>query len=226
MTQQIMFVSPDQSLQTFGNFYPANNRHLISALKDLLSQPRGFACVYLYGHSGSGKTHLLKSAVHALGPQTRYLDLQRDSDRLATPGDDPVLLALDNLESAKHREAELMMAFEAIKQNAGKLLLASATSPRALELNLEDLRSRLASGQVFEIKPLNDEDKISALKFRAGLRGFELSDEVVSYVINRYPRDLNTLFELLDIIDNASLTSQRKITVPFVKKLENEASRP
>jgi chromosomal replication initiation ATPase DnaA len=39
-------------------------------------------------------------------------------------------------------------------------------------------------------------------------------------ILSRYPRDLPTLFDLLDRIDRASLIQQRRVTVPFLRELE------
>jgi DnaA family protein len=47
-----------------------------------------------------------------------------------------------------------------------------------------------------------------------------LSSEVADYVLRRYPRDTHALFALLDQIDEASLTAQRRITIPFLQELD------
>ena len=48
-----------------------------------------------------------------------------------------------------------------------------------------------------------------------------VSDEVCSYLLKRFPRDLNKLIELLDQLDKESLVQQKKVTVPFVKSVLN-----
>jgi DnaA family protein len=48
-------------------------------------------------------------------------------------------------------------------------------------------------------------------------RGLELSDEVANFLLRRLPRDMHTLCSFLDELDIASLTAQRKLTVPFVR---------
>jgi DnaA family protein len=66
---------------------------------------------------------------------------------------------------------------------------------------------------------LSDEDKQQALQMRARARGLELGDEVAQYIIQRLPRDTNELFWQLQRLDHASLAEQRKLTIPFVKKV-------
>lgn len=225
MNQQILFSSDDQAQQTFDNFYPAENQHLLAALTQFIQPSTQFSCMYIYGQSGSGKTHVLNSVINSLGDESRLVDLNFQQDQLGEIINltELNILVVDNFENLTGHESEMMLIYETLKQHAGKLLIAASVSPKTLNLKLNDLTSRLLSGEVFELKLLNDEDKINALKYRAKLRGFELTEEVVNYVINRYPRDFKTLFGLLDKFDDASLSSQRKLTVPFVKQIEDEA---
>jgi len=45
-----------------------------------------------------------------------------------------------------------------------------------------------------------------------------LGDEVARYILHRGPRRLDALFDLLARLDRASLSAQRKLTIPFVKQ--------
>ncbi len=76
-------------------------------------------------------------------------------------------------------------------------------------------------GFVFNIQTLTDENKSRALQARAKLRGFELPDNVVAYLLKRSSRDMNTLFELLDELDKASLSAKRRLSIPIVKEWFN-----
>ena len=163
---------------------------------------------------------MLRSCIEQV-QHSRYLDLTTQLAQLDEPLDvtDLNLLAIDNVDQIFNHQAQMLMIFEALKQRSAVLIVASSIAPNALTLSLKDLTSRLISGQVFELKMLSDEQKVQALKLRARRRGIDLSEEVISYVINRYPRDFKTLFGLLDKFDDASLQSQRKITIPFIKQL-------
>ena len=221
MTQQILFSSEDQSKLSFENFFPDGNKNIVGELKNMLVAPPCFDYIYLYGASGSGKTHLLKSCVEKANNGV-YIDLQLQSGKLkdCIEHSNTPLLAIDNFHCVVDHQREMFALFEALRQCAAKLVVASTVAPMALGLSLNDLSSRLMSGKIFELNMLDDTQKVQALKLRAKLRGIELSSEVVNYIINRYPRDFKTLFGLLDKFDDASLSRQRKITVPFIKQLE------
>ena len=87
------------------------------------------------------------------------------------------------------------------------------------QITLPDLQSRLSWGPVLQLKELDDADKMAALQLRAKGRGFDLPDEVAQFLMRRSPRDMSSLFALLDRLDEASLVQQRKLTIPFVRNL-------
>jgi DnaA family protein len=95
--------------------------------------------------------------------------------------------------------------------------VAGNAAPRALGVDLPDLRSRLAWGIVYQLAQAGDEEKIAILQFRARRRGLSLSREVCSYLISRSARDMEALLDLLATLDKASLVQQRALSIPFVK---------
>ena len=58
---------------------------------------------------------------------------------------------------------------------------------------------------------------MQALRLRAAQRGLQLPHETSDYLLKRLPRDLPSLFEILDDLDEASLVAQRKLTIPFIR---------
>jgi DnaA family protein len=103
---------------------------------------------------------------------------------------------------------------------AGAVLLASASStPLACGWRLSDLASRFAAAAVFRLRPLDDDGRARALRRRAHLRGIDLDARTAGYILARFERDPHALFTLLDDLDEASLTAQRRVTIPFVRAL-------
>ncbi|MER2890704.1 DnaA inactivator Hda, partial [Escherichia coli] len=100
-----------------------------------------------------------------------------------------------------------------------RLLITGDRPPRQLNLGLPDLASRLDWGQIYKLQPLSDEDKLQALQLRAKQRGFELPEDVGRFLLKRLDREMRTLFDTLDQLDRASITAQRKLTIPFVKDI-------
>ena len=57
------------------------------------------------------------------------------------------------------------------------------------------------------------------------LRGFELPPETARYLQRRFPRDMRTLCEILDTLDDAAFAAQRRITVPFIRDVIDGAAK-
>jgi len=85
------------------------------------------------------------------------------------------------------------------------------------------LRSRLAWGHVFEIKPLSDAQRRAVLLQSARERGLELREEVVDYILVRFPRDLGSLNGLVEQLDRYALSTQRSITIPLIRAMMEDA---
>jgi DnaA-homolog protein len=112
-------------------------------------------------------------------------------------------------------------------EDAGGALIAAASAPPSLlPWALPDLGSRFAAGAVFQLRPLDEAEQQAALQLRARLRGLELPEETWQWLRRRYPRDMRRLYELLDTLDEAALTAQRRLTVPFIRDVLRSAPRP
>jgi len=86
-------------------------------------------------------------------------------------------------------------------------------------VQLPDLSSRLKSGLLLNLVSLSDSEKEDLLRDLAIQKGLRLEEEVSSYIIKRSGRNLSELVGILDTLDKASLVENRKLTVPFVKKI-------
>ena len=215
---------------SFENFSPGENREVLSNIRQLADGHVPSHITYIWRGDGVGKTHLLQAAcrrVHERDGLPAYVPL-RDHAQMS-PGVlegliDCALVCIDDIDaiaSNKEWERAVMVLYEELNQNV-PLLIAARNNARSIGLTLPDLATRLSSGLVYQLSPLNDEDKLIAIQQRAQARGFELADDVGRYVLSRYPRDTHALFELLDRLDKSSLAEQRRVTIPFIKSLEAE----
>jgi DnaA family protein len=71
---------------------------------------------------------------------------------------------------------------------------------------------------VYQLRDLDEAGRIEALRLRAAQRGLQLPQETSEYLLRRVPRDLPSLFEVLDHLDEASLIAQRRLTIPFIRE--------
>ncbi|WP_115540713.1 DnaA regulatory inactivator Hda [Xanthomonas campestris] len=206
----------------------------IAAPDGLIAQLQAFAAaqlsdwLYLAGPSGTGKTHLALSvcaAAEQAGRSSAYLPLQAAAGRLrdaleALEGRSVV--ALDGVDSiAGQREDEVaLFDFHNRARAAGITLLYTARQmPDGLALVLPDLRSRLSQCVRISLPVLDDLARAAVLRDRAQRRGLALDEAAIDWLLTHSERELAGLVALLDRLDRESLAAQRRVTVPFLRRV-------
>lgn len=213
----------------FGNFFAGPNTAALSHLQLWAGSPlRSPVPTYLWGEPGSGKTHLLKAAVAALqqqGARIGWLDASVTEPPEFNEAWVAVVLDDCHLYTAVQQQAAFNWFVNAVSSADGEPrgVLAAGSVPPADMLLRDDLRSRLGWGHVYELHALSETERRGVLRAQADARGIFLSDEVISFVLSRFSRDLSSLMQLLNQLDGYALQTQRAITVPLLKAmLESE----
>lgn len=180
----------------FDNYVAGPNAEAVAAVRRFAAGATPDAVMYLWGEPGSGRTHLLHAAARA----------------------NPGLITADDVEKLDEAgQGSLFAAINAAREGAPPVLAASDRPPAQLALR-EDLRTRLAWGLVYQLKPLTDAEKALHLRAEAARRGLRLPEEVVGYLLTRLPRDLPSLNSVLDALDRYSLAARRPVTLPLVRE--------
>ncbi|HEX4052294.1 MAG TPA: DnaA regulatory inactivator Hda [Steroidobacteraceae bacterium] len=211
----------------FDSFVPGSNARVIAQLQSAAcgAEPRVY---WLYGPTGSGKSHLLQAcctraleAAHAAA----YLPLsalQEFGPDALQGWSEAALVALDELSAVLGRrdwEEALFALYRACEERGTTLIVAAAVPAAQLSFALPDLASRFASALPLALQALDERAQRQALQWRARARGLELPDQSARYLQRHFRRDLPTLCELLDTIDSAALQAQRRLTVPFIREV-------
>jgi DnaA family protein len=218
--QQIPLAIGVATRRSFENFLPGANGPAIAHLQSLGAPGSHWAPVYLWGVSGSGKSHLLQALVNQgdqRGLRAGWFDA---SDPAPWPFDDAwALIVIDSCDGldADQQHAAFALFVEAAARGVS-VAAAGRVPPVDLPLR-EDLRTRLAWGHVFAIHPLGEPEVRAALRREADRRGVFLSDDVMDYLLTRFERDLKHLMAQLDRLDTFSLATKRAITVPLLKQM-------
>jgi len=182
--------------------------------------------LYLWGASGTGKSHLLQAVSTTAadnGMRVACIPLAQIAE--LAPGmlqglEMLDLVCIDDLQYAAGSapwEQALFHLYNRLREQDRPLLMSADQGPQSIGMQLPDLKSRLAWDLVFHLHPLDEVSLIQALQQRAQARLFDFPDEVLDYLVKRASRDTHSLFRLLDRLDRASLASKKKITIPFVR---------
>ena len=211
----------------FGNFLPAGNELVIHELKAAAALPE-LPMLWVWGPPESGRSHLLQACIAAAderGRRSAYLPLDRT---LALPAaaleglGELDVVGLDDIDAIAGDagfEQAVFGLFEQLRQSGGRLVVTASAAPGEIRFRLPDLASRLKSGGVYRLQPLDDAGRLEALQIRARFRGFELPDDTGRYLLNRTPRGPANLFRVLDTLDRAALVAQKRLTIPFVRSV-------
>ncbi|MGD8927078.1 MAG: DnaA regulatory inactivator Hda, partial [Thioalkalispiraceae bacterium] len=182
---------------TFENYIATGNEQLIS----LLTSEEPF--VYYWSKQATGKTHLAQALCH-YQQNSIYLplkELEHWQPEIFEGLEGADLICLDDVELLAGKsdwEEALFDLFNRVREAGKKLRISAHGLPNNIGLQLNDLVSRLTWGITIQVQSLPDEEKVAALSLRARQRGFDLPDEVAAYLLKHIPRDMKTLFRILD----------------------------
>ncbi|MDI1309210.1 MAG: DnaA/Hda family protein [Methylotenera sp.] len=194
MRQLILDIKP-AAPPTLLNFIVGRNDEALASLNAVASNTAQSKFIYLWGETGSGKSHLLTAF--------ESIDM-KVVDNVHLLGNDA--------------QIDLFNTYNQLKESGGTLITAGLHAPTQMGLR-DDLATRLAWGLVYQLHPLNDAEKALALQNHAAERGIRLPTEVVDYCLRYLRRDLSTLMATLDALDEWSLTTKKPVTVPLLRQL-------
>ena len=217
--------------QTLQNYVVGANQAVIDHFKLFASHPnRSPVPTYIWGESGSGKTHLLRAIgleLMALKQPFGWLDAThpQNNPKVFDPAWDAVLM--DDVEqfTASQQHFAFNCFVNALTPTAGlqRWVVASGSlPPQDLKLR-EDLRTRLGWGHVFHLQTLVEQDCREVLQRHSRDLGLSLPGELEDYILSRFSRDLSTLIRLLNELDAYALQSKRPPTIPLLKDMLNES---
>jgi DnaA family protein len=214
------------------NFVVGENSQLLKHVKDVLGNKVDYPqasqriCV-VTGAVGSGKSHLMlaiceQASLNGLSQQ--YVDLAQIINMppemlLGLINKDVV--CIDNLQSVSAISNWQTAVFDIINQFTeaqGRLLLIATSKPlNEIDYTLEDLQTRLTWGTNYILYALNDDHKRDALENHLKAIGIGYTPDAIGFLLSRTSRDMHELMLVINALDEASLQSKRRITIPFIK---------
>ena len=211
---------------SFENFISDRADLIVASLKALI-QGDGEAQIGLWGATASGKTHLLNASADYARQKNVVLQIYDAKQLLqcdATEFEGFSLcdvLAIDNLDAIAGNaewEACFYQVINRCRDGDYRFVFAMSHRPENLETTLDDFRSRLQWGLMLQLPSSDDIEIRQILRKRAQLIGIELAEDVLSYLMTHHARNLATQMAILRRLDGASLSQQRKVTIPLIKQ--------
>lgn len=216
-------LAPTPSLSTF---FVGPNAAALQHVRLALGAGAGASPVpsYLWGESGTGKTHLLQAVRQAFLEQGAMCGWCDADTANPSPFDErwsAVLMDDVHLYDTAQQASAFNWFVNALNPATGAarwVLAAGNLPPFDLPLR-DDLRTRLGWGHVFQLHMPSESERRAVLRQHADARGLFLGDDVLDFMLKRFSRDLGSLMQLFDRLDRHALRTQRALTVPLLKDL-------
>jgi DnaA family protein len=212
---------------SFDNFITEHADFVVASLKSLL-ELGSESIVGLWGGGDSGKTHLLNACAlyareHSIGFQLYDGKHLADCDPVQFDEfDRNTLLIVDNLDvicGKRDWETFFYGYINQCRDQDRRLVFSLSKKPQELSCVLADFQSRLSWGLLLELAVPGDAEIVHIIELRARLLGLTLSREVLAYLLTHFSRHLSDQIELLRRLDTVSLSTQKKVTIPFIKQV-------
>lgn len=224
MSSQLLLDILKTSEQTFKNYIIGKNDEALSAIKNI---SKGRA-IYLWGESGSGRTHLLKAMQQKTsGIYFNHITKLEFVKKIVHSDDQKNLsefILIDDIHLfSKKRQSLLFTLYNKWRElstttYAFSIALSGNMPPISMNVR-EDIRTRLGWDLIFKLEPLSDSDKYTALMNEAKERGLKNIDNVIQWMLIHCERDIRKQMAVLDALDRYSLETGKPITISLLRNM-------
>ena len=211
---------------SFENYLSQSDSLVVDSLQALITG-QGEIQLGLWGRTASGKTHLLNACAQFARDRDLSLQLYDAAQLIECSAEEfdgfgqCEVLAVDNLDAISAHPAWESCFYQIInrcRQGEFRFIYSLSQKVEDLDIQLEDLRSRLQWGLMLQLPQSSDSELREIMQHRARLLGFELSSEVLSYLLTHHSRNLASQMAILQTLDGASMIHKRKVTIPLIKQ--------
>ncbi len=227
---------------SFDNYCTGENAAVVQRLRAAaLAQDKGAEASlwFLAGATATGKSHLAqafcaeaegdgrRSLFFSMGELHAHLQEGGEFDANWFEGFTQYeLIAIDDFDCLERapegsrealEEALFVLVNRILLEGNTTLLLTSSRPVAALRIDLPDLRSRLGLFISLSLQENTDEVLLQIMASKASERGLTLTDEVAQFLLRRLPRDTQSIVDVMQRLDEFSMTTVRPLTVPMVK---------
>lgn len=200
--------------------------------------------LFIYGKTGHGKTHLIQAVGNQLkfaGKKVFYVTSERFTvdymnslqNGSANSFKDKYrqydVLIMDDVQFLMNKEKtqeELFHLFNSMHDNNKQIVFSSDIHPSLMSHMEERLLSRFAQGMIVDIPAPDVESRSAILKSKAAQNSLILDNEVVEHLANTIEGNIRELEGALNTILCQSQLLGRVLSLPEVKMLIKNSTRP
>ena len=218
MNQKVLdiFLPKERSLDQLKNF--SFLKKMISEIELFFSNEENFLLLNI--KEDLIRNYLFHASLNSYKTQPKIIDLNEkifNPDVFKYP-----MVFIKNLSSdTLNQESEIFLfnGFNYCLNQNTKILFSSNDFIKNLDIKLADLESRLNTVLPVEILNPTDEEKMNLINFELQQRGLEINDKEMQYIFTHHSRDLNSLLNLAEKLDEISHQEKKSISINLIKKI-------
>lgn len=229
---------------TFENFIVGGFNELAHAAAEAVSQQPGqlYNPLFLYGHVGLGKTHLLQAVGNQVEKElgkkeTRYIPAEKLISEIVSAIRNGTIekvkkeyrsidiLILDDVQFLAGKEKtqeEFFHIFNTLYQKNKQIILSSDRPPRAIPALEKRLRSRFGGGMIADIGFPDLETRMAILRTKAEEKELELNKEICEFLAANIQTNIRDLEGAINRIILYQRVKDKKFDLDKIKSLVKE----
>jgi len=122
----------------------------------------------------------------------------------------------------RHDEEELFHAWNAAQDSGKPIVMIVDEVPPAWQINLPDLRTRLAITPIARIEQPDDALFRAIVQLLFADRGMHIPDDALKYIGDRVERSYWMAERVVDAIDRFAIAERSRLTLPTIRRALGE----
>ena len=218
MNQKVLdiFLPKERSLDQLRNF--SFLKKMISEIEVFFNNDENFLLLNI--KEDLIRNYLFHASLNSYQTQPKIVDLK---EKIPNPEifNNPMVFIKNLSNSTLNKESEIFLfnGFNYCLNQNSKILFSSNNFIKNLDIKLADLESRLNTVLPVEILNPTDEEKMNLINFELQQRGLEINEKEMKYIFTHHSRDLNSLLNLAEKLDEISHHEKKSISINLIKKI-------
>ena len=226
---------------TFDNFVigPSNRFACAASFAVAESPAKAYNPLFIYGHVGLGKTHLIQAIsqkILEINPQLKicYRSSEQFTNELieairhrSTPAfrkkyREIDVLLIDDIQFIAGKDStqeEFFHTFNNLHNNRKQLIITSDRPPKEIARLEERLSSRFAWGLIADIQPPDYETRVAILRKKVEKEPLSVPDDVIYYIADKIKTNIRELEGALIRVTAYSLLEETPITLDMARNI-------
>jgi|TARA_B100000902_G_scaffold33152_1_gene39736 chromosomal replication initiation ATPase DnaA len=218
MNQKVLdiFLPKERSLDQLKNF--SFLKKMISEIELFFDNDENFLLLNI--KEDLIRNYLFHASLNSYKTQPKIINLK---EKMFNPEEfkNPMVFIKNLSSDTLNQESEIFLfnGFNYCLNQNTKILFSSNDFIKNLDIKLADLESRLNTVLPVEILNPTDEEKMNLINFELQQRGLEINDKEMKYIFTHHSRDLNSLLNLAEKLDEISHQEKKSISINLIKKI-------